>query len=152
MKNDINDFQVSPYFNLRDFCSSDTGEVKISARLVEICGELRGDTPLIVTSAYRTPEHNEKVGGAKNSYHIRGEAVDLKPTMGGLEELFILTASLSDVGGLGIYETGIIHIDLRKEGKVFWVKLRHQNYRYFRSAESALKCYRLNVDVNNVSV
>lgn len=30
-----------------------------------------------VTSTTRTPERNKKVGGAKNSYHLRGQAIDI---------------------------------------------------------------------------
>lgn len=30
-----------------------------------------------VTSTYRSPEHNRRVGGVRNSYHIRGRAIDI---------------------------------------------------------------------------
>ena len=30
-----------------------------------------------VTSTYRTPQHNRRVGGVRNSYHIRGRAIDI---------------------------------------------------------------------------
>lgn len=33
--------------------------------------------PVIVTSGYRSPEYNLRIGGAINSQHIRGEAVDI---------------------------------------------------------------------------
>ena len=33
--------------------------------------------PIIVTSGYRCPELNKKVGGAKNSQHTLGQAVDI---------------------------------------------------------------------------
>lgn len=30
-----------------------------------------------VTSTYRTPAHNRRVGGVRNSYHLRGRAIDI---------------------------------------------------------------------------
>lgn len=30
-----------------------------------------------VTSTYRSPEHNRAVGGVRNSYHLRGRAIDI---------------------------------------------------------------------------
>jgi uncharacterized protein YcbK (DUF882 family) len=39
--------------------------------------ELYCDIDLIVTSGHRTPKENEKVGGAKDSSHLKGLAVDI---------------------------------------------------------------------------
>lgn len=36
-------------------------------------------SPIRVTSGYRCPELNKKVGGAKNSAHLYGYAADLQP-------------------------------------------------------------------------
>lgn len=33
--------------------------------------------PITINSGYRCPEHNKKVGGAPNSYHMQGRAVDI---------------------------------------------------------------------------
>ena len=30
-----------------------------------------------VTSTYRSPQHNRRVGGVRNSYHLRGRAIDI---------------------------------------------------------------------------
>ena len=30
-----------------------------------------------VTSTYRTPKHNRRVGGVRNSYHLSGRAIDI---------------------------------------------------------------------------
>lgn len=32
--------------------------------------------PIIISSGYRSPELNKAIGGAKNSQHVKGEAVD----------------------------------------------------------------------------
>lgn len=36
--------------------------------------------PFIITSGYRCPAHNEKVGGSKTSSHLIGKAVDISCT------------------------------------------------------------------------
>jgi hypothetical protein len=43
--------------------------------------------PLQVTSAYRSPEVNKRVGGASKSQHVQGQAADLK-FFGGNDVLF----------------------------------------------------------------
>ena len=35
-------------------------------------------SPIIITSGYRSPEHNKKIGGAAKSAHIFGMAVDIR--------------------------------------------------------------------------
>lgn len=35
------------------------------------------EIPFIITSGFRTPEKNQQVGGAKDSAHLKGLAVDL---------------------------------------------------------------------------
>ena len=37
----------------------------------------RWQSPIYITSGYRSPELNKKVGGAKTSYHLRGMAADI---------------------------------------------------------------------------
>ncbi|HEC66609.1 MAG TPA: peptidase M15, partial [bacterium] len=105
MEKVINNFQLSPHFSLNEFASSDTNEVKIDSRLVEICQELRDKIGrLTVTSGYRTILHNERVGGASNSYHLRGLAVDIQPRrLDMLPELFQLATKCFDINGLGLY-------------------------------------------------
>lgn len=38
--------------------------------------ELLGNRRMTITSGFRTPEHNKAIGGAKNSYHLKGMAAD----------------------------------------------------------------------------
>ena len=42
---------------------------------------------LRITSLYRSPEHNAAIGGAPNSYHTRGLAVDFVPADGNWSRL-----------------------------------------------------------------
>lgn len=66
---------------------------------------------LTITSAYRNPEHNERVGGVKNSAHTLGLAVDISCTTS-TERFYIIGAALS----VGIFRIGInktyIHLDI----------------------------------------
>ena len=43
--------------------------------------------PIIITSGYRSPSYNQKVGGVKNSQHTKGQAVDFITSVN-LEEVF----------------------------------------------------------------
>ena len=75
------------YFKLSEFDGKNekgeripnTGGNMRASTLVK-CDVLREvlDKPLVVASGYRTPERNAQVGGAKNSSHLLGYAVDWK--------------------------------------------------------------------------
>lgn len=48
-----------------------------------------GGAPIIISSGYRSPAVNAAVGGAKNSQHMTGEAVDFTaPRFGSVGEVF----------------------------------------------------------------
>ena len=81
----INDKQSNvrllKYFTVKEFACKDGSPVTfIDDYLVCLLDILRQQIgkPVIITSGYRTPEHNAKVGGAKYSYHIRGMAADIR--------------------------------------------------------------------------
>jgi len=72
-------YQLTEHFNLREFACPCCGKVEIAYVIPYILEWIRlgiGE-PLIVTSGFRCPEHNEKVGGAPNSLHTQGRAVDI---------------------------------------------------------------------------
>lgn len=48
---------------------------------------LRRNIHFTVTSAFRTKEQNEACNGAKNSQHLTGDAIDLKPLDFSLDSL-----------------------------------------------------------------
>jgi len=74
-------------------------------------------TPMVITSSYRTPEHNRKVGGAKSSMHLQGRAVDVRST-GGEHRAAIIKAALNLGLSVGVMENAI-HLDNRETQTVF---------------------------------
>lgn len=80
MNTDAN-IQLAKHFKVKEFaCKDGSPVVFIDEYMIALLEMLRREInkPIIITSGYRTPEHNKKVGGAKYSYHIRGCAADIK--------------------------------------------------------------------------
>lgn len=87
--------------------------VQETAEWLERLREGLGGFPLHVTSWCRCPVHNQAVGGAPQSYHVKGMAVDfvvrgltLLETQKRCRQLWVQ----GKIGGLGIY-TGWTHAD-----------------------------------------
>ncbi len=69
--------------------------------------------PLVVLSAFRTPEHNRAVDGARQSQHVQGRALDLLPPKGWtVAQLAAVAADIPSIRGLGLYGS-FLHIDVR---------------------------------------
>jgi hypothetical protein len=65
---------------------------------------------LSVSSLYRQPSHNANIGGAKNSLHMAGCAIDISANAEQREKLALLAWELG-FGGIGMYD-GWIHLDI----------------------------------------
>ena len=106
------------YFNTDEFESKDGEkspfEMVVKPEVIYLCNAIRGafGKPLIVTSGYRSPEHNETVGGVTDSYHSKGLACDLHCANGETKILQHLADRLNPCGGVGYYDWGV-HIDCR---------------------------------------
>lgn len=107
--------KVSEHFKVKEFrCKDGSTIIFIDDYMVSILELLRKklEKPIIITSGYRTPAHNEKVGGAKYSYHMRGQAVDIKvngiPAKKVAEELDKIVVGC----GIIVYESWV-HFDVR---------------------------------------
>jgi len=124
--------KLSTNFNLDEFASADgtapSGEVLKNltelAKNLEVLRKHLGQ-PIRVTSGFRSKEHNAKIGGALNSFHVLGMAADIqvakiKPEqVAKAIELLIAEGKMKE-GGLGIYKTWC-HYDHRGT-KARWKK------------------------------
>jgi hypothetical protein len=100
------------------------GRLTELALLFEAVRALLGGQPLTVLSGYRTPEWNRKIGGAPNSQHVQGMALDLRPPpgmtpdqMAGKLKEWHLYGQLPSLGAVGTYRS-FIHIDTRRAGRL----------------------------------
>lgn len=72
--------------------------------------------PIKINSAYRTPRHNARVGGGKNSQHMLGRAIDLARPHG--VDMKSFRGAIDDnadrvlIGGIGVYRN-FVHVDIR---------------------------------------
>jgi len=116
--------QLSTNFSLKEFNSKDgaiTPEHVIN-NLKELALNLQLirdhiNKPIGINSGYRSPQHNKKVGGATNSYHVKGMAGDLVVKGMTPKELFniidqLIKSGKIKAGGLKAYNT-FVHYDIR---------------------------------------
>lgn len=96
----------------------------ILAEIFELIRAASGSKPIIVLSAYRTHTHNRKIGGAINSQHLYGRALDLRPPKGhtvhSFYELIRKLSKSTSIRGIGKYLT-FVHVDIRPTDRMaFW--------------------------------
>lgn len=95
------------------------GNIVKMAHDMEVIREMFGNKGITVTSWYRDPVSNRRVGGARNSQHMQGHAVDF--FVDGVRPIDVyeeLNGVWGDKGGLGKY-SGFTHVD-RRGTKARW--------------------------------
>ena len=105
--------QLSANFHEKEFACKGTGQVKVSPLLIEYLETLRAKlkASITITSGYRSPEYNKKIGGAPKSQHLLGTAADIQ-VKGYTPEEVAKVAETIGFGGIGIYDT-FTHVDVR---------------------------------------
>jgi hypothetical protein len=129
--------RISPHVTLAELTQSQTAtRLKIDntpppavvANLKLVCQKVFEPTrthfgkPIRISSGYRSPKLNKEIGGAKNSQHTKGEALDLQG-MEGLKnsQIFNYIKNNLDYDQL-IWEYGTatepawVHVSFRKTG------------------------------------
>ncbi|MBQ2837563.1 MAG: DUF882 domain-containing protein, partial [Peptococcaceae bacterium] len=102
----------------REFaCKNGEDRIQISPVLLEILYQIRlhFNAPVIITSGYRTESYNKKVGGARESNHVKGIAADI--VVKGVSPSKVAAYAdllMPDKGGIGEYRT-FVHVDVRHE-------------------------------------
>ena len=125
------DMNLSANFKVKEFaCRDGADKVLIDVDLVAKLQDLRTylNKPVTITSGYRTDSYNKQCGGADNSYHLKGQAVDIYCS--GVKPMVIaLWAEFNGLGGIGVYldrSQEFVHIDTR-QNKYRWVNRNGTN-------------------------
>lgn len=109
------DKKITKHFKLKEFACKNSEAIIISEKLCYILEDIRAhfEKPVTITSGYRTPEHNAKIGGAVKSQHMLGLAADIKiPGVKPSDIASYARTLMPTYGGIGIYST-FTHIDVR---------------------------------------
>lgn len=119
--------KLSENFSSLEFDCHGSGccsETIINPKLVEYVQKIRDHfgKSITVTSGYRCPIHNKRIGGATGSRHSKGDAADIVVQGVTPREVAKYAESIG-IKGIGLYETSadgyFTHIDTRDK-KSFW--------------------------------
>lgn len=106
---------ISKNFRLKEFrCKDGSDRVLIDEKFVkEKLQSIRDyfNAPITINSAYRTESYNAKIGGAKASFHCKGQAFDIVVQGHTPQEVAKCAQSLGITGI--IQYNGFVHVDSR---------------------------------------
>lgn len=113
---------ISPNFKIKEFrCKDGSDKILIDTDFVQNYLQKIRDhfgAAVTVNSGYRTAAYNKKVGGAANSYHVKGQACDI--VVKGHTPLEVARYSQS-LGIMGIIQyNNFVHVDSR--AKKYWAR------------------------------
>lgn len=106
---------ISPNFKISEFkCKDGSDKILVDIGFVrEKLQSIRNhfEAPVTINSAYRTESYNQKVGGAKGSYHTKGQAFDIV-VKGHAPIKVAQYAQTLGINGI-IQYNGFVHLDSR---------------------------------------
>jgi uncharacterized protein YcbK (DUF882 family) len=116
--------KITENFSLEEFNCKDGKLIpnNVLPNIIELAKNLQVlrntvNKTITITSGYRSPEHNAKVKGAKDSQHVKGTAADIKVKGMTPKEVALVIEGLIESkkmkqGGIGIYPSWV-HYDTR---------------------------------------
>lgn len=102
-----------PNFTPKEMACKGTGLLLINRRAMDCIQAFRilAGEPVIILSAYRSPEHNKAVGGAPKSQHMLAKAFDIKITSSLTRERIHELGKKVGFTGFGDYND-FVHVDI----------------------------------------
>ena len=112
--------QLTTNFNKIEFDSKDgflmppnvLENLKVLAKNLQIIRDSI-NSPIHINSAYRSPEHNARIGGKPNSQHILGKAADITTKKYTSKQLVLILKKMIEKGEISEGGLGLVHYDIR---------------------------------------
>lgn len=106
---------LGSYFHRKEFaCKCGCGFDTIDWELIDLLHQARVyfNSPIIINSGCRCEAYNKKIGGEKNSWHVKGRAADIVVKGVDPDDVADYFETFNHDGGLGRYNI-FTHVDSR---------------------------------------